>query len=160
MDIPTLISLIAGIVSIVLAICSLVLSFVFYKWTENTNKDMTAMSKSITERTNYLGKLFDKMFDSTFSLVKADSEAMRHHLFNSGEVGLVSERKEDKTIDVFSFIKKGRKTKQEIMNHLSISENILTPILTKMCDSKLIFEDDGHYHFCDNSQDDTESSDV
>ena len=66
MDTPTLISLITGIVSIVLAISSLVLSFVFYKWTENSNKDMNAMSKSITERTEYLGKLFDKMFDSTF----------------------------------------------------------------------------------------------
>lgn len=84
---------------------------------------------------------------------------MRHHLFNSGEVGTVSEKEADKTIDVASFIKTGRKTKQEIMNHLSLSENILTPILTKMCDNELIFEDKGHYQFCNTTQNNTESSD-
>lgn len=159
MDAPTWISIITGIVSIALAIVSLVISFVFYKWSANSNEEMKTISQSITERTEYLGKLFDKMFDSTFSLVKADSEAMRHHLFKSSEVVMVSENEADKTIDVLSFVKNESKTKQEIIDYLSISENILTPILTKMCDNHLILENEGRYHFCNSTQNNTESSD-
>lgn len=147
MDAPTWISVITGIVSIVLAIGSLVVSFVFYKWSAQFNKDMTAISQSITERTDYLGKLFDKMFDTTFSLVKADSEAMRHHLFKSGDVGVVSEKEGDKTIDVVSYIRTGCKTKEEIMRHFSMSETTTLSILEKLDKHQLIFENNGSYHY-------------
>lgn len=95
----SIIGLITGIASIVLAVISIMLSLVFYRWSEKHNKDMASMSKTITERTDYLGKLFDKMFDATFSLVKEDSDAMRRHLFSTGETHNTPDKNAQNTLD-------------------------------------------------------------
>ena len=77
------ISLITGIVSIVLAIVSIVFSVLFYRWSDKSNREISNMTQIMDQKTEYLGKLFDKMFSSTFDLVRNQSEAMQHHLFES-----------------------------------------------------------------------------
>lgn len=146
MDVVNWISVITGIVSIVLAVVSLILSFVFYRWSDKSNKEMSEMSQSISEKTDYLGKLFDKMIDTTFSMVKDDSEAMRHHLFNNADVGSVSTQNGDNSIDIYVFIKQtDKRTKKEIMEHFSMSEERIEPVLDKLSSTGLIYMKNGAY---------------
>ena len=154
MDISTWISVITGVCSIILAIVSLIISFVFYRWTDKTNKEMHVLSQSITEKTDYLGKLFDKMFDSTFSLVKEESEAMRNHIFNINDVGSVSEEDGVKTIDVLLFIRKGGKTFDELLKQFPILEDNLQKILNELTYKQFIYKIDDKYIVCQSDETD------
>ncbi len=82
MEVIDWISIITGVASIVLAVVSLFISFKFYKWNATSNEQMKTTELKIAEKTDYLGKLFDKMFDSTFNLVKSQNEAMQRKLFS------------------------------------------------------------------------------
>lgn len=57
---------------------------------------MTKTSNIIAEKSEYLGKLFDKMIETTFSLVREDSEAMRLHIFSQNDVGKTKTTGEEK----------------------------------------------------------------
>lgn len=147
MEIKDWVSIITGIVSIVLAIVSLIISFVFYRWSDRANMDTNFMSKDISEKTNYLGKLFDKMFDSTFSLVREESEAMRKHLFKSGDVGSVAAAEGDKFIDIVAFMREDGRTIDDICSKFGISREATTTIIKRLEAKKLIYEKDGRYFF-------------
>lgn len=78
-----LVSFIASIASIVLACVSIFLAVKFYFWGEKSNKAISEMSIEIKSNTEKLSALFDKMFDTSFRMIEAQSTAMQNKLFNS-----------------------------------------------------------------------------
>ncbi|WP_294237338.1 hypothetical protein, partial [uncultured Chryseobacterium sp.] len=54
-----LFNLIAAISSIILAIFALVLSIIFYKWSDKSNKEIVSVARAIDNNTKKIENLFD-----------------------------------------------------------------------------------------------------
>lgn len=76
--------IIVSLLSIVLSIVAIAFSILFYRWSEKANKEMSKATSLISENVHQLNKLYDKMFDKAFSLIIANDEAMRNHIFDKG----------------------------------------------------------------------------
>lgn len=81
MELQDLVNLLLGVVSIVLAIVSIIFSVLFYKWGKRENESSAALSIAITEKVKCLEILFEKMYDSTYDIVRENNRAMQKHLF-------------------------------------------------------------------------------
>ncbi len=75
-------NLTVALLSIVLAIVSLLFSVLFYKWSEKSNKETTKLSHDIAKNTQQLEKLFDRLYSDTFGLMKSGYEAMQKSVFD------------------------------------------------------------------------------
>lgn len=126
------ISLITGIASIVLAIVSIVFSVLFYRWSDRSNREISEMTHKMDQKTEYLGKLFDKMFSSTFDLVRNQSEAMQHHIFESlGRFGENNIKNND--LEVYLAIQKSvQVTYNELADSTSLPINEVQSIVSRI----------------------------
>lgn len=70
------VSFMVGIASIVLAIVSLVLSVLFYKWGKEASNMSSQLTTNIEAHTKYLKDLFDQMLNTTFEMIRDHNQAM------------------------------------------------------------------------------------
>ena len=102
------VSFIVGIASIVLAIVSLVLSILFYKWGKEASNLSSQLTTNIEAHTKYLKDLFDKMLKTTFEMIRDHNHAMDRKFLDT--TGRTEERSQGKIdIEVFSeLLEKGQ----------------------------------------------------
>ena len=81
-----LISLIASIASLILAIGAIWLSIVFFRMSNEASKATTEAAKGIDASVQRLEKLFDKLYSDTFSMMKDTVTDMRKHIWNKPEL--------------------------------------------------------------------------
>lgn len=107
------ISFIASLSSIILAILAIVLSIVFYKWSDKSVKEINKVSSDIDNNTKKIENLFDKLYSDTFSLMKSNVEVLQKRAYQSelisGDSGLSKIEQVEEVIH--SII---QKTKQEL----------------------------------------------
>lgn len=77
-----LISLIASIASLIVAVGAIWLSIVFYKMSSNASNATNEAAKGIDASVQRLEKLFDKLYSDTFSMMKDTVTDMRKHIWN------------------------------------------------------------------------------
>ena len=78
-----LINLIASLSSIILAILAFVLSIIFYKWSDKSNKEIVNVAQAIDANTKKIENLFDRLYNDTFGIMKSNVEAMQKQLYNN-----------------------------------------------------------------------------
>lgn len=81
-----LISLIASIASLILAVGAIWLSIVFFRMSNEASKATTEAAKGIDASVQRLEKLFDKLYSDTFSMMKDTVTDMRRHIWNKPEL--------------------------------------------------------------------------
>jgi uncharacterized protein YoxC len=79
-----IISIVASIASVVLAIIAIWLSIVFYKLSTTLSEDTKEAAKGIMSSVERLEKLFDKLYTDTFSIMKETVDEMRKHAWSEG----------------------------------------------------------------------------
>lgn len=124
------ISLIVGVISMVLAVVSIVFSAIFYKWSKEENKDTAQLTTTINEKVLCLEKLFDKMFDSTYDMVKENNRAMQKQLFpgSFSKQALVNN-----DMEVFLAVQSAKTIKiTELATKVKLTEVEVTQIAQKM----------------------------
>ena len=71
-----LINLIASLSGIILAIVSLVLSILFYRWSDITSRNIVSVSQTIDSNTKKIEQLIDKLYSDAFGIIKESNHAM------------------------------------------------------------------------------------
>lgn len=130
MSIMNWISLIVGIISVVLAVVSIVFSAMFYKWSKEENKDTSKLTTTINEKVLCLERLFDKMFDSTYDMVKENNRAMQNQLFpgSFSQQALINN-----DMEVFLAVQSAKNIKiTELATKVKLTEVEVTQIAQKM----------------------------
>lgn len=77
-DIFDVLSLLSASASIILAVIAIILSILFYRWSEQSNKDSHRLSIEIEYNTKKIETLFDRFYSDTFGLMKNNYEAMQN----------------------------------------------------------------------------------
>lgn len=128
---------ILAIISAVLAIVSIVFSALFFWWGKKQNDSASNLTAKIDEKVACLEKLFDKMYDSTYQIVRENNQAMQRHLFTGGS--FQTQTLESKDMDV-TLLVLSRKTitKTEICSTLSISNEMVDSIVKKMSEKGIV----------------------
>jgi hypothetical protein len=122
-DIFNAITLISSISSIVLAVVAIVISFVFYKWSDDANKDIQKLTINIDYNTKKIESLFDKFYSDTFGIMKSNVEAMQKRLFPVENSSLGPQEVLEETI--FSIISEvGSVSKPKLINLLKMVKGI------------------------------------
>lgn len=135
--IMNLIGFILGIVSVVLAVVSIVFSAIFFWWGKKQNEVTSILTTKIEEKVICLEKLFDKMYDSTYQLVRENNQAMQRELFKNGSYG--AQTIENRDMDVFLLIdSKKRITKSDICNELNITRPTVDEIVKRMIEKNTV----------------------
>jgi exonuclease VII large subunit len=75
------ISFIASIASLILAVGAIWLSVVFYRMSSEASKATTEAAKGIAASVERLEKLFDKLYSDTFSMMRDTVSDMRKHIW-------------------------------------------------------------------------------
>ena len=112
-----IISLVAGIASLVLSILAIWLSITFYKMSNESSQEMNEASNNINNNVVKLEKLFDTMYSDTFGLVKDNVEHMRRQVDKGGSIDITEEvqRKTEEVVsETLSDIKKENLSKSEV----------------------------------------------
>lgn len=93
MTVMDLVSLVASIASLIVAVGAIWLSIVFYKMSSNASNATNEAAKGIDASVQRLEKLFDKLYSDTFSMMKDTVSDMRKHIWNkpSEETGELSQ---------------------------------------------------------------------
>ncbi len=124
---------ILAIVSVVLAVVSIVFSAIFFWWGKNQNDSASQLAVRIEEKVACLEKLFDKMYDSTYQIVRENNQAMQRHLFQGGS--FENQNLENRDMDVTLLIMSKKKIKkEEICSNLNISKDIVENIVKKLAE--------------------------
>lgn len=76
-----IISFIASIASLLLAVGAIWLSIVFFKMSNEAAKETTKAASEIQSNVERLEKLFDKLYSDTFSMMKDTVTDMREHIW-------------------------------------------------------------------------------
>lgn len=129
-DIIDITGFILAIVSVVLAVVSIVFSAIFFWWGKKQNDSASELTVRINEKVACLEKLFDKMYDSTYQLVRENNQAMQRHLFPGT---FETQNLENRDMDVFLLIA-NRKiiTKSDICSELSITRESIEIIVKNL----------------------------
>lgn len=77
-----LISLVASIASLILAVGAIWLSIVFFRMSTQASQATTEAAKGIDASVQRLEKLFDKLYSDTFSMMKDTVTDMRKHIWS------------------------------------------------------------------------------
>ena len=98
------ISLLASIASLVLAVVAIWLSIVFYRMSTAASGATTEAAKGIAASVDRLEKLFDKLYADTFSMMRDTVTDMRKHIWPAEDPEAASaaeemERKADAKVD-------------------------------------------------------------
>lgn len=139
------VSFIVGIASIVLAIVSLVLSILFYKWGKEASNLSSQLTTNIEAHTKYLKDLFDKMLNTTFEMIRDHNHAMdRKFLDAPGKTEEKSQNKID--IEVFSeLLEKGQISIPELAEKFNVEPQTIKNVadeISKRGQLKLQVADD------------------
>jgi hypothetical protein len=122
-DIFNTITLISSISSIVLAIVAIVISFVFYKWSDDANKEIQKLAINIDNNTKKIESLFGKFYSDTFGIMKSNVEAMQKSLFPAENSSLGPQEILEETI--FSLISEvGSASKPRLINLLKMVKGL------------------------------------
>lgn len=78
-----IISFIASIASLILAVGAIWLSVVFFRMSDAASKATTEAAKDIAASVERLEKLFDKLYSDTFSMMRDTVTDMRKHIWNN-----------------------------------------------------------------------------
>ena len=125
-----IVGFVLAIVSAVLAIVSIVFSAIFFWWGKKQNDSAAYLTAKIDEKVACLEKLFDKMYDSTYQIVRENNQAMQRHLFPGS---FENQTLENRDMDVFLLIGSRKKiTKSEICTELKISREATESIVKRM----------------------------
>jgi len=128
---------ILSIVSTVLAIVSIVFSAIFFWWGKKENDAAAQLTIKIEEKVACLERLFNKMYDSTYQIVRENNQAMQRHLFQSGS--FESQNLENKDMDVTLLILSEKKIKKSaICSKLSITKETAEAIVKKLSDKGIV----------------------
>ena len=128
---------ILAIVSALLAIVSIVFSAIFFWWGKKENESAAQLTIKIEEKVAYLETLFDKMYDSTYQIVRENNQAMQRQLFQGGS--FENQNLENKDMDVTLLIlSKKQIRKSEICSTLSISKETVDIIVNKLSDRGIV----------------------
>ena len=159
---------ILAIVSVVLAVVSIVFSAIFFWWGKKQNDSTSQLTVKIDEKVAYLEKLFDKMYDSVYQLVRENNLAMQRKLFSEGS--FENQNIENKDMDVTLLVmSKGKITKNEICSELKISKETVEAIVKKMIekriaridsDNETVIANDVEVGMIDSSDDDSSSESI
>lgn len=124
---------ILAVVSVVLAVVSIVFSAIFFCWSKKQNDSASQLTVKIEEKVACLEKLFDKMYDSTYQIIRENNQAMQRKLFQGGS--FESQNLENKDMDVTLFILSKKKIKkEEICSSLNIPKDVVESIVKKLVD--------------------------
>lgn len=104
MSTPELLSLLASIASLILAVVAIWLSIVFFKLSSKLSESATEAAKGIGSSVERLEKLFDKLYSDTFSMMRDTVSDMRKHIWpedspGGDQLAEEAERKADAKID-------------------------------------------------------------
>ncbi len=80
-----LLTFVASIASLILALVAIWLSIVFFKMSSKATKETTEAAKGISANINRLEDLFNKLYSDTFSMMKDTVTDMRKHIWNKPE---------------------------------------------------------------------------
>ena len=128
---------ILAIVSAILAIVSIVFSALFFIWGKKENESAAQLTVKIEEKVTYLERLFNKMYDSTYQIVRENNQAMQRQLFSGGS--FENQNLENKDMDVTLLIlSKKRIKKSEICSSLHISKETADTIVKKLSDKGIV----------------------
>ena len=93
-------SIIASIVSVVLAVFSIALSMIFFWWSNKANKEAQQATQKIEHTSEMIEKLFDKLYNGTFSLMSSIVNGMKNSVFPENADSSSKTKTEDQKIDV------------------------------------------------------------
>lgn len=93
------ISFIASIASLILAVGAIWLSIVFFRMSNDAAKDTTAAAKEIQSSVERLENLFDKLYTDTFSMMRETVTDMRHHIWKKPLTGSVDDNEQKAKLD-------------------------------------------------------------
>lgn len=128
---------ILAIVSAILAVVSIVFSALFFRWGKKENESAAQLTVKIEEKVTYLERLFDKMYDSTYQIVRENNQAMQRQLFPGGT--FENQNLENKDMDVTLLILSKKKIKKsEICSSLNISKETTDTIVNKLSDKGIV----------------------
>ena len=124
---------ILAIVSVVLAVVSIVFSAIFFWWGKKQNDSASQLTLKIEEKVACLEKLFNKMYDSTYQIVRENNQAMQRQLFQGG--AFENKNLENKDMDVTLLILSKKKIKkEEICSSLKIPKDMVENIVKKLAE--------------------------
>lgn len=100
-----IISLIASICSIIIAVFAVWLSVTFYKMTTRTSESIKEASRSIASGVQRVERLFNRLYSDTFSIMKDTVSDMRKHIWPDLESSdrateLVEEKADKKIVEI------------------------------------------------------------
>lgn len=78
-----ILSLVASIASVILALLAIWLSFAFFKLSSSASKSTEEAAKGISASVERLEKLFDKLYADTFSMMRETVTDMRQHIWKA-----------------------------------------------------------------------------
>lgn len=159
-DSISIISFIVGIISVVLAIISIIFSILFYRWSKMENDNISSLTIKIEEKVACLEKLFDKMYDSTYSIVRDNNKAMQNQLFPGA---FETKTVVDRDMDIYLLLGSRKSiTKEEICTTLKVSTEDVNTVVERMIkNGKARVEQDGNTIIAmgvDSSRDDSSSN--
>ena len=98
-------SIISSVVSIALAIFSIVLSMIFFWWSNKANKEAQQATQKIEYTAEKIEKLFDKLYTGTFGLMSSIVTGMKNSVFpenadSSSKTKDGDQKTEDQTADL------------------------------------------------------------
>jgi exonuclease VII large subunit len=115
-----LISFIASIASLILAVGAIWLSVVFYRMSDAASKSTTEAAKDIAASVERLEKLFDKLYSDTFSMMRDTVTDMRRHMWPTDDA------EPDKTVEEAE-----KKADEKISDLKRVFENQISQMLQK-----------------------------
>ncbi len=130
-----LISFIASVASLILAVGAIWLSVVFYKMSVAASNATTEAAKGIGASVERLEKLFDKLYSDTFSMMRDTVSDMRKHMWptDGSEADKTIEEAEKKADEKISEVKKGVETQlSELLERQKMSDDRVSAIRAEM----------------------------
>lgn len=78
-----IINIVAGVISIILALSSVFLSFYFYTLSNKANSSMFSLQKDTEKNIQSLNTIIDRLIDKAFNLIENNQKAMNDKFLNT-----------------------------------------------------------------------------
>ncbi len=82
LDSNLILNIVSIVISTILSVGAIVLSFWFYRESNKQNKETTVMNVQIKESILKLEKLYDRVYTDTFGALRGQMDAMQKHIFS------------------------------------------------------------------------------
>jgi hypothetical protein len=131
MSTAEIISLIASIASVILAVVAIWLSIVFYQLSSQLSESTKEAAKGIGSSVERLEKLFDKLYSDTFSMMRDTVTDMRKHMWPdaSHDVEKATEEIEEKADQkVHELTEESQKQLSELLKRQRITDDKISVI--------------------------------